>query len=391
MIMNVYRGSASRCLARVLMLMGMVAAAWSMMNGCGEYSPARGLPHGGIRSSPQAHATINTGTSVDVTDRDTIGMGDTATAGTNRKRRGIPGSVVPVTVPEGSQADLLSLPLSFDVSARAMGHNIELHSDKLSNSVGLACFGGTSRDAALTISRFAQFGRLDSPYTIQWVVFMDNEGGELTARPRRSGSGGFDISLRGRLYLNVIFKGASVPIRMATRSKEVLEGHASSWPPYGAVLHLAARPLLFYHERNMADTAAPPLVTVTEASLTFGQGASAYFTKPPRITRTLVFDTTGSRWSRGKIGGVHLEWSNSTDSVRPVPIAGYDVYRTFHPTDPGSWSRIAQLPPSQTSLDDRDYDGRITAYRIAHRTLYPTGYTYEGGFAPPLIIGSPQR
>jgi hypothetical protein len=284
----------------------------------------------------------------------------------------------------------LSAPMTFMVDAKVGHDSIHIDSDELSDRTGTAfAIGGDARGGgmAMNVVRFAHFGKADSPYAFRWVLYMEKGVGRLTGR--RVAGGRYEVELRGDLHFDVIMKGATIPIRTDSYFTPVFRGTAKSWPPYGVVLRLANGPIPFYSDRQKRrDSTVTPMVLVTSTTFGLGKEPTAFFTKQPLIERATVIDPSGGAWRSGRsVAGVALAWESTADLLRPIAIAGYNVYRNSSPGNPASWERIATVPATQTTLIDSTYTGRSkVAYMVTHLSDYPTGYKYEGLRPVPTIV-----
>jgi hypothetical protein len=299
-----------------------------------------------------------------------------------------------------NRREVLSAPLTFSLTARAMHKTLQLRSEESSGEIGFLCAGdaasdggvpGGSGDRTMKISRFAQYGHTDTIFLFQWVVSMENDQGRLTGRRVvKDGKKGYEVTLTGRLGLQVLIKSATQPLRMLTRKDAVLKGFSPTWPPYGATLVMQNGPADFYMEKNINDTSLAPFVVVSEAQAAIGRGPSGYFEKTPRITRASVLGAGGAPWKQGDVGGVRLEWSATGPTAGTTAISGYNIYRG--PAAGGAWRRIASVPATQTSYEDTSFDGREPArYFVAHRTELPISFEYEGSPAAPTLVKAVTR
>lgn len=290
----------------------------------------------------------------------------------------------------------LSAPMSFEVTAKVMHDVIMLRSDNVSDMAGIACdlrgVPGTSADGKLqerydlNVMRFAHFGRADSPYAFRWVLYMPKGAGRLTGK--RLPNGRYAVELRGDLRFDVILKGATEPMHTSAATIPVFRGTAKAWPPYGLTLTLANGPIAFYSDRQKRDSGITPLVTVLETKFGLGKQPTEYFTLAPRIENAAVVDPSGAPWKGGPLGGVELTWTSTAGLLKPIAVAGYNIYRSATPENPKSWRRIASVSASRTSLRDKSYDGTSkAAYMVTHRASYPTGYEYEGVHNAPVVVG----
>lgn len=289
-----------------------------------------------------------------------------------------------------------SAPVSFTVAARVMGDTVYLQSTDLSDQAGFVCAVPPGKSEAgawgpgrydIDVMRFAHFGRADSPFAFQWVLYMPKDEGEILIRPVSGNSRKMEVTLRGPLHFDVLLKGATKPITMITKFYPEFKGISSNGSPQGVTLRLANGPVGFFRDEYINDTATKAMVTVLETTFTFGKRPTNYFTKLPEIVTASVVGPSGGSWKEGKIGGVKLEWKPTADLLKPITIAGYNVYRSPTPEKPGSWKLVAKVPPGQRSVQDKGYDGtRRMAYIVTHRTDYPVGFTYEGIGARPAIV-----
>lgn len=295
-----------------------------------------------------------------------------------------------------SASHRFSAPVSFTVAARVMGDTVYLQSTDLSDLAGFVCAVPPGRSASgawgpgrydIDVMRFAHFGRADSPFAFQWVLYMPKDEGELLIRPVAGNKGKMEVTLRGPLHFDVLLKGATKPITMITKFYPEFKGISSDGSPQGVKLQLANGPVGFFREEYIKDTATKAMVTVLETTFTFGRRPTNYFTKLPEIVTASVVDASGVPWKEGKVGGVKLEWKPTADQLKPIAIAGYNIYRSPTPEKPGSWKLVAKVPPGQRSVQDKGYDGtRRMAYMVTHRTDYPVGFTYEGIGARAAIV-----
>ncbi len=283
-------------------------------------------------------------------------------------------------------------PVSFDVMAIAMNDTVLLKSTDVSDAAGFACQRPTSENQrSLKMFRFAHCGRADSPFAMNWVLFMPEGDGVLEARPlgraeRTSGGFAYEVTLRCPLEFRLILRGATMAMHLNTRIVPEFKGYSKSWPPYGATLTLANGPIPFFRT-NVNPPAKAPLLTVRQVRFTLGKQPARFLAKPPEPVAATILDQAGRAWSSGMIGGVRIEWKPTSQLVRPVEIAGYNVYRS---ADAGStWTRIAQLAATQTSYTDSSYNGTAgVQYVVTHRTVYRPEFEYEGMFGPPVSVAN---
>lgn len=306
--------------------------------------------------------------------------------------------VVPVsdTRPaEAPQPVHVSSPVTFEVNATVMGETIYLKSTELSDAAGAAYVMPPGKSDAVTgegaldmkMARFAHFGRADSPFAFQWVLYLPNDQGELTIRPLSRKGKKAEVTLRGWLHFDVLLKGATEPLKMKTRVMPEFKGISENGSPYGVKLTLANGPVGFYREEYIDDTTFKPMVKVVSTTFTFGRKPTKYFTKLPEITSAVPVNASGKPWTAGKVDGVNLEWANTAGQVEPLNVEGYNIYRSATPEKPGSWKLIASVPASQHSLHDKEYDGsKRMAYRVTHRLQYPIRLTYESVARAPVIV-----
>lgn len=305
-------------------------------------------------------------------------------------------AAVPAAAALPPEPERMSVPVSFHVTATVLGEEIQLTSADLSDLAGVACvvppgFGDPATGGRgkfnLKMTRFAHFGRADSPFAFQWVLYLPNDEGVLTVRPLSKHGKRAEVVLRGGLHFDVLLKGATKPLKLVTRVIPEFTGISDDGSPHGVALNLSNGPIGFYREEYVSDSSIRPMITVTGTTFTFGSHSTKYLTKLPQIVKAEPVDASGAVWKSGKVGGVRLEWTGTDDDVMPIEIDGYNVYRSSTPDRPGSWKLIASVPVSQRNLRDRGYDGRKRmAYRVTHRKQYPAEFNYEGISSPPAIV-----
>lgn len=300
------------------------------------------------------------------------------------------------SVPADTAALYQSVPIAFQVSATVMREDIELKSTELSDLAGCVYMvpsgkgdpttGGGGR-YNLKMMRFAHFGRADSPFAFQWVLYLPNGKGDLTVRPLSKGGKKAEVTLKGGLHFDVLLKGATKPLTLRTRVTPEFKGISKNGSPNGVTLTLANGPIGFYREEYLNDTSIKAMITVTGTTFTFGNTSTKYFTEMPKIVKAELVDASGKSWKKGKVGGVKLEWAATNEDVKPIEITAYNIYRSSTPERPGSWKLIATVPASQHSMHDKEFDGsRRTAYKVTHRSSYPVEFDYEGLPTPPAIV-----
>ncbi len=287
-------------------------------------------------------------------------------------------------------------PVSFEVTAKVLGSTVYLKSSQLSDLAGFVCTvpKGKSENGGwgpgkydLNIVRFAHFGTTDSPFIFDWVLYMLKNEGKMEVRPIGTGAE-MEITLRGHLHFDVLLKGATKALAMTTKVMPEFKGITTDGSPRGVTLRLANGPVGFHRNEHINDTSSRPMISVVESMFAFGTRPTNYFSKLPQVVAAEVLDTSGASWKGGGIGGIQLEWRPTADALKPIALAGYNVYRSATPEKPASWRLIARVPPGQRSLRDRDYNGsRPMAYMVTHRTNYPVFFTYEGIGANPVIVG----
>lgn len=278
---------------------------------------------------------------------------------------------------------VMSAPMSFNVRAKALGKEVNLVSEGISDLAGIACTEeggkGTSGDV-LNVLRFAHYGRSDSPFIMNWVLFIPPGAGTMSAvkNPGKAGSG-YRVTLKGDLRFTTLLKGATVPIRLTARTlTPEFVGISRSWPPHDVTLSLSNGPIPFF-----ADSAHAPLLTVLDANFILGRNATKYFAESPRIIRA---EPVGGK-KGGPGGGVRLEWQGTGSIVKPIEISGYNIYRSPTPGNSASWRKIGTVAAGVTSFTDNEYDGRKrVAYAVTHRAEYSAGYQYEGVIERPYIM-----
>lgn len=297
---------------------------------------------------------------------------------------------------EAPQPVHVSAPVTFEVHAVVLNEDIYLKSTELSDAAGAAYVMPPGRGGAVTggaggfnmkMARFAHFGRADSPFAFQWILYLPNDQGELIIRPLSKKGKRAEITLRGWLHFDVLLKGATEPLKMKTRVVPEFKGISENGSPYGVKLTLANGPIGFYREEYINDTTFKPMVNVIGTTFTFGSKPTKYFTNLPEITSAVPVDASGKPWTSGKVYGVKLEWSGTADEVKPINVGGYNIYRSATPEKPGSWKLVASVPASQHSMRDEGYDGsKRMAYRITHRLEYPIQFMYESVTRTPVIV-----
>ncbi|HVZ42069.1 MAG TPA: hypothetical protein VHI13_22510 [Candidatus Kapabacteria bacterium] len=299
------------------------------------------------------------------------------------------GSPGPVTIATSVQMPF-NVPVTFEVEAIAMRDTVRLRSEALSDAAGFACQpAAAGSSSAMSVLRFAHFGRSDSPYAMKWVLYLPNGEGTLTARPATGDQrGGYEVTLRGPLEFDMILRGATKPLRLGPRMVPEFTGYSRTWPPKGGtVLTLSNGPVPFFVLNGAAPPPAP-MLTVLQTRFTFGSRATGYISQPPRILQAQLLDSASRPWKKGPVGGLRIEWASSAEAARPVNISGYNVYRM---ATGGSWQRIASLPAEQTSYVDLTYDGRSAVqYAVTHRSEYPTGFEFEGILSAPVSVARVQ-
>lgn len=299
------------------------------------------------------------------------------------------------------------LSLSFDALVGPARTPLKLISDPISERAGSQCTGpcnlhtmerlanGTekivhefincsfSEDRSalcdINILRFAQFGHVDGPVPVQWLVTMpdseDNLRGTLRTTLNADGTLKYpaDVELAGHMIVTVRV-GDADPIRLLSRKKPVFKGRTPGWPPHRAELALENAPIEYYLDREIEDPEAKPFMIVTTNEVRLGDKPSEFFSVGPEIESA----------HRLQEGGVQIAWKDTVSLVKTVQIARYHVYRNRQPGNLESWEKIATLPASQTTYIDKDVDGTSAAeYAVSYTADYPFGYEYEGSISQP--------
>lgn len=361
------------------------------VGGCGASRPDepghRAQPHSGGSAVAQAAPTVSAPAAIPeaptggARDGRTVGAvsgahHDTAVVSNVREPAPPPVSTVAARPAERirferSFAAPVSAPVAFEVIAIAMRDTVKLRSFPASDAAGFACAPAGAR--VLDVLRFAHFGRADSPFAMQWVLYMPEGTGTLTAQPAAAPGGGYDVTLRCDLRFDMIMRGATKPLKLEPRMTPEFTGHSKTWPPKGATLSLANGPIPFYVSGERKAKGA--MMRVLDVRFSFGKGTTAYQARPPKIVGAELVDSSGHAWRAGAVGGARITWAATDAAVAPVTLVGYTVYRAIG-NEP--LARIAQVSASETSYVDSSYDGRGNVrYAVAHRTLYTPQFTYE--------------
>lgn len=289
----------------------------------------------------------------------------------------------------------MACPMAFEVMAIAMRDTVRLKSTDVSDAAGFAATPAASPAVGdlrtLSILRFAHFGKADSPFAMQWTLYLPPGEGVLEGRPlgrerRTAGGDAYEVTLRGGLEFDLLLRGATQPMRLITHVEPQFKGTSKSWPPYGASVTLANGPIGFFY-KNPGPNQRAPILVVHETKFTIGRRPTKYMAQPPKIARAQILNASGKPWTAGKAGGVLLEWRPS--GIAPVDLVGYRVYRA--PAVGGAWERIAQVDAGRTQFIDSSYDGRTAVrYAVAHYTRYVPDFEHEGLIGPYVSVAAVQ-
>jgi hypothetical protein len=243
------------------------------------------------------------------------------------------------------------------------------------------CSFGEDRSALcdLNILRFAQFGHVDGPVPVQWLVTMPDSEESLRGKMRTTLNADgtlkypADVELAGHMIVTVRV-GDGDPIRLLSRKKPVFRGQSPGWPPHGAALELENPPIEYFVDKTIDDPEAKPFMVVTANAVRLGDSPSEFFSVVPEIETA----------RRLQEGGVQITWKDVVATAKSVQIAHCYVYRNRQPGHLESWEKIATLSASQTAYVDHDVDGTSAAeYAISYTVNYPFGYEYEGTISQP--------
>ena len=299
--------------------------------------------------------------------------------------------------------------LSLSVDARVGPGQLPLRlvSDPISEKAGSSCVGpcnlrtverlsdGTERvshefincaftaqgDATcdLGITRFAQFGHVDAPVPLLWLVTMpdgeQNLRGIMRTRLTKDGALQYPavVELRGHMIITVKI-GDGDPVRLLSRKEPVFRGTTPGWPPRGAVGELVNGPIEYYLDSQVDDPKALPFMVALANTVRLGQKPSEFFSATPQIEHI----------RRLTDGGVELTWKGGPPSSDAPHIVRYHIYRNRAPGNLETWEKIATVPVAQTTCVDKAIDGTVAAeYAISHVADYPFGYEYEGNLSKP--------
>jgi hypothetical protein len=302
----------------------------------------------------------------------------------------------------------------------AGGHGLELGAGGSPAAGGEG--GGQGGDPEIlydvVVMRFAKFGQGAGGHPgIEWLIQMeDGEGlrGRMAVPSDPQGKPVFPgrIRLGGKMIITVEVPGLA-PMRLRSRKEPIFEAPVPAWPPYGMELRLTNPPVPYFHEADLDDPMAEPMVTIRENTIALMQQPDPFFAIKPRIARTQVLDPDGVPWQSGPIGGLGIEWGAESEAAEVSSTCAaadsYHVYRNAKPGDLRGWELIGKVPIGGGAGDgdgggvlrrrffDQDYDGRSKVeYVVMHAARFPFDYAFEGLYetptvVDPVIVGGEQR
>lgn len=300
--------------------------------------------------------------------------------------------------------------LNFELEGDVLGQTLQLKGDELSIKLGSTCSGPCNRRehiplncnislqedkkiacCGIRVVRFAQFGYIEQPIKMEWLVVME-KGGELDGTLSTTVDEEDNLNYPGKVELvsgmTIFFRmeGNSEIFKLRSRRKPILKGIASNWPPYNMELRLSNGPIKYYREEELDNPKATPVLVVSTTRVVLGSEPSKFFTVFPEA-ETEIIDDKGNKWINGKIGGVRLSWNDTNQQLDKFKITNYHVYRNLTPGNLEGWELVAILPSETLQWIDPLYSGKENIeYLVLHSIEYLFGYKYEGIYGLPVVV-----
>ena len=195
------------------------------------------------------------------------------------------------------------------------------------------------------------------------------------------------MHLAGNMFIDIQVDGEE-KIRLRSRKEAAQSGDVTGWPPYTMQIELENGPIEYYHEKDLNDPNAEPVLVVTSNTVTFGDREALGLAVKPEILSADIVEASGAAWQSGPIGGVALTWTDTSPIVDPdgPPVHSYHVYRNFTPNDLAGWKKIASVPREKQEYLDTGFKGGKAAYLVLQTVQYAFEYHYEGHFGIPTIV-----